>query len=285
MSHERTGLRLVTTLVGVALMAASSVACRDPNRAAARQDFRTAIMEDQAAAVRQLLDSGLDPNEDPTGDCSTPLALAATRGNGEILRMLVERGASVNAPASLDGSTALHCVAGLADDAAGMVGVLVQSGADVDAASGDGTTALMLAAARGHAATVAALLKSGPDLEVRSAIGKTAAEMAFAANRRDIVELLRRAGARIPLPVAANEDEAMGQTGLVSIATDAGTILVGETWDEAQSKIETGTRIDMKQESQTRILEIRRFNNQTYRLTFERDGKTGPFRLIRIEIQ
>jgi hypothetical protein len=37
--------------------------------------------------------------------------------------------------------------------------------------------------------------------------------------------------------------------------------------------------------SPVRNVEIRRFVSQTYRLTYEREGKTGPYRLVRIEIQ
>jgi len=69
-----------------------TAACRDPNSAAARQDFRTAILEDQTETVRRWLDQGLDPNEQASQACSTPLTLAVMRGNSEIIGLILEHG-------------------------------------------------------------------------------------------------------------------------------------------------------------------------------------------------
>ena len=260
-------------------------ACRDPNSAAARQDFRTAVLEDQVATVKRWLDQGLDPNEQPAEECSTPLAIAVLRGNYQVISLIIEHGGNINAPASPNGQTVLHCLAALDQDAPEMAGFLIQSGADVNAAGEDRVTPLMLAAARGHAETVKVLLAASPDLEARSAAGKTAIELAAAANRADVVSLLRLAGARLALPPPGREEEPTGQTGLISIDTEIGMIMLGETFEAAQSKLETGVRIDFTQVSPTRNTEVRRFNSQTYRLTYDRDGKTGPYRLTRIEVQ
>jgi len=264
---------------------ALTAACRDPNSPAARQDFREAIQQAQTTTVERWLDHGLDPNEEPTEACSTPLALAVIHGNSDIVRLLIEHGANVNAPASPNGSPVLHCAADLEQDAPELLDLLLQSGAEVNAVSEDRITPLMLAAQRGHAESVQVLLAAQPDLEIRSTGGKTAIEIAAAAKRTEVVSLLRRAGARLTLPPPSEQEDATGQTGLISIATENGMIMLGETFEDAKSKLETGTRIDLKQVSPTRSVEIRRFNNQTYRLTYERDGKTGPFRLVRIELQ
>jgi ankyrin repeat protein len=285
MPDWRHAARLVAVGVGVAVALVLSTACRNPNSTSARQEFRTAILEDQAATVRRWLEAGLDPNEQPTEACSTPLALAVMGGNPEVVRLLVDHGANVNAPASPNGQTVLHCAAALEEDAAEMVEMLLQGGADVNAADDERSTALMLAAVRGHVETVKALLAARPGLEARSSAGKTAVELALAANQTEVVDILRRAGALLALPAAPDEDAAAASSGLTSIMTSEGMIMLGETFEEAQPKLDTGTRLDMKQESPTRTVELRRINNQTYRLTFERDGKTGPYRLVRIGLE
>jgi hypothetical protein len=142
----------------------------------------------------------------------------------------------------------------------------------------------MLAASRGHAETVGVLLTAQPELEARSAAGKTAAEMALAAGKADVVRILCQAGAKLVLPQPTGEEEPTGPSGIISIATELGLITVGETFDEARQKLETGTRIDFKQVSPTRNIEIRTFSNQTYRLTYDREGKTGPYKLVRIDL-
>lgn len=271
--------------LGLALAAALPAGCQNPNSAQARQDFRTAILEEQVASVQRWLNQGLDPNEQPVEDCSTPLGLAVQRGNYEIIGLILDRGANVNAPASPNGQTVLHCVAAFDHDSPEMTGYLIQRGAEVDVTREDRMTPLMLASARGHLETVRALLTASPDLELRSAAGKTAIDLAAAARHPEVVSLLRAAGARPTLPPPGSEEETTGETGLTSIATENGLIMLGETFEEAQPKLDTGTRIDLKQVSPVRNVEIRQFNNQAYRLTYEREGKTGPFRLVRIEIQ
>jgi hypothetical protein len=267
------------------LAAFAAVGCRNANSAAAHQDFRTAVQDEQVATVARWLDQGLDPNEQPAEDCSTPLALAVLRGNTEIARLILEHGGNINAAASPNGQTVLHCVTARDQEAPDMVGLLIENGADVNAVGGDRVTPLMQAAARGHAETVKLLLDAHPDLEAQSAAGKTAIELAAASNRAEVVSLLRLAGARMALPPPGPQEDLAGQTGLVSIATENGMIMLGETFDEAREKLESGTRLDFTQLSPVRNIEIRRFNNQTYRLTYEREGKTGPYRLIRIELQ
>jgi hypothetical protein len=276
-----------TSRIGLALFLAVALmsACRDPNSAASREDFRTAIQEDQVASVKRWLDQGHDPSEQPTETCSTPLAIAVLRGNYEIIGLLIDHGANVNAAASPNGQTVLHCVAALDQDAPEMVTYLLQRGAEVNVAGEDRVTPLMLASAGGHAETVKVLLTARPDLELRSAAGKTAIDLAAAADHADVVSLLRLAGARVTLPPPGLEQEVAGPNGLNSIATENGLIVLGETFEDAKAKLDTGTQIDLKQVSPTRNVEIRRFNSQTYRLTYDRDGKTGPFKLVRIELQ
>lgn len=285
MPDWRRTLRSTAAWIGMGAALVQSAACRNPNSASARQEFRTAILEDQVETVRRWLDAGLDPDEQPAEACSTPLALAVIGGNPEVVRLLVDHGANINGPASPDGQTVLHCAAALEEDAGDMVGMLLQGGADVNATDNGHTTALMLAAVGGRVETVKALLAARPGLEARSSTGQTAAELALAANQAEVVDLLRRAGARLALPATPDEDAAAGSSGLTSIMTNEGLIMLGETFEEAQPKLETGTRLDMKQESPTRTVELRRLNNQTYRLTFDRDGKTGPYRLVRIDLQ
>ena len=271
--------------VGFLLAAALAAACRDTNSPQARQDFRTAILEEQVAAVQRYLEQGLDPNEQPVEDCSTPLGLAAVRGNYEIIGLILDHGANINAAASPNGQTVLHCIAALDQDSPEMIDYLLQRGAEVDVTREDRMTPLMLASARGHVETVRVLLSASPDLELRSAAGKTAIDLAAAANHPEVVSLLRTAGARPTLPPPGSGEEMTGETGLTSIATENGLIMLGETFEEAQAKLDTGTRLDLKQVSPVRNVEIRRFVSQTYRLTYEREGKTGPYRLVRIELQ
>lgn len=102
---------------------------------------------------------------DDLGLCS-PLWLAAHRGHGDILKLLLEAKAD---PAweDDDGTTALHECArwwGHEDIAQ----LLINGGAPIDAIDKQGETALMCAAAAGYTATVSALLRAGADIAPRT---------------------------------------------------------------------------------------------------------------------
>ena len=83
---------------------------------------------------------------------------------------------------------------------------LINCGADVNATSASGRTALHTACSRGNIAAVVALLAEGADLETRSLAGKTALQAAAAKGHWEAARLLLDAGAigdQLPPPAAA----------------------------------------------------------------------------------
>jgi hypothetical protein len=123
---------------------------------------------------------------------TTPLMHAALLGDVARIRKLLSEGADVNA-ASPDGATALLYVAG--GNRPDAVQILLAAGADVSKATNHGTTALMNASAGGDLRSVDLLLKAGPDPNSRDADGHTALWIATQRNQWEIVKLLKLAGA------------------------------------------------------------------------------------------
>ena len=67
-----------------------------------------------------------------------------------------------------------------------------------------------------------------------------------------------------------------------SVSTSAGTIFVGDSWDEALPKLNTGERLSFGFTGTDSTEEVRRINGRTYHFHFERhDG--GPLRITRID--
>ena len=102
----------------------------------------------------------------------TALQAAVEGGHTDIVGMLLQKGAHVNAkPAEDDGRTALQAAAegGHMD----IVGMLLQKGADVNAkpAENDGRTALQAAVEGGHTDIVGMLLQKGTDVNAEPAKG------------------------------------------------------------------------------------------------------------------
>jgi len=166
----------------------------------------------------------------------SPVADAAMRGDVEAVEALLERGADVNA-ARGDGMTALHWAAEHGD--AGLAGMLLQAGANLDATTRIGAyTPLHVAARAGSAPVVELLVEAGADVALRAAnSGATALHLASAAGDTGSIRALLEHGADID----AREHQ-WGQTPLVFAAgwnrADAIRVLL-----EAGADPEAATRV------------------------------------------
>ena len=126
---------------------------------------------------------------------STPVADAAMQGNREAVRLLLKQAADVNA-AQGDGMTALHWAA-MKDDA-DLAQTLLYAGANVKATTRIGSyTPLILAAKNGSAAVMAPLVKSGADVNAQTSNGTTPLMFAAASGSAAAVNLLIASGANV----------------------------------------------------------------------------------------
>ena len=147
-----------------------------------------------------------------SGGGSSPVADAAQRGDIEAVRRLLRDGADVNA-AQGDGMTALHWAAQRGDGEMGEV--LIYAGARVDAGTRIGHyTPLHLAARAAHAAMVELLLRAGSDPDARTTnSGSSPLHLAARSGNAQVIGLLIDAGADID-----GRESAWGQTPLVFAA-------------------------------------------------------------------
>jgi ankyrin repeat protein len=157
--------------------------------------------------IRLFVDAGI-PIDDADFTGSTPLISAAFSGNLAAARLLLAKGANVNA-VSGDGSfqkvkagtialgnwTPLLGAATFGSPE--MIKVLLDAGANVNAKDVRGMTALMLAVAtdRQNPDVIRALIDRKADVNVRSLAGETALDWARKIGNPSIVRALERAGA------------------------------------------------------------------------------------------
>jgi uncharacterized protein len=142
----------------------------------------------------------------------SPVADAAQRGDAEAVRALLRQGADVNA-AQGDGMTALHWAAATGDTS--IAALVIQAGANLEAVTRLGDyTPLHLASRGGHAPVVRTLLGAGADVRAATSTGAaTALHFAAAAGNADAVSALLDAGAAVDVREAAR-----GQTPLMFAA-------------------------------------------------------------------
>ena len=140
-----------------------------------------------ALALARLPSTRVDLRN-PAGE--TALMLAALKGEMDVLRVLLARGAAVNP----SGWTPLHYAA--SGDSLPAVQELLAHGAEVDArAPNHLRTPLMMAALHAGEDVIQALLKAGADPAARDRSGQTAADLAALGGRDWLAERLARRAA------------------------------------------------------------------------------------------
>jgi ankyrin repeat protein len=153
--------------------------------------------------------ASISPGDIPSS--KTPVADAAMAGDAETVRALLKQGEDVNA-AQGDGMTALHWAASAGDlDTARM---LLVAGANLRASTRlGGFTPLLLASKNGHGELVGALLDAGAGPEESTVNGTTALMLASASGSVEAASALLDRGAAVNAA-----ESAMGQTALMFAA-------------------------------------------------------------------
>ena len=188
-----------------------------PAFAGSYEDFFRAVKQDDAGTIRSLLTKGFDPNvRDPNGQNGlflairepsphvantlidwpktevesrtradeSPLMLAALKGQTDIVKKLIARGADVNKP----GWTPLHYAA--TNGHTEIMALLLDNHAYIDASSPNDSTPLMMAALYGSASAVKLLLEAGADPSIKNRLGLTAIDFAHRDKRTEAAEII-----------------------------------------------------------------------------------------------
>ncbi len=142
---------------------------------------------------------------------NSSVADAAKAGDVAAVKTMLKTGADVNA-AHGDGMTALHWAAVRGD--AALAQMLLSAGANIRATTRlGGITALHMASQAGHAQVVAALMAAGADANTTTTTGATAVMLAARAGSADTVTRLVETGADVNA-----REKAFGQTALMIAA-------------------------------------------------------------------
>ncbi len=192
-------------------------------------EFATAIDSGNILAVRRLVEDGADPDTpiEYGPNKVSPLIKAAGRGQRDIARYLLSKGAKVNAP-STGGDTALmEAVKGGYDD---VVTLLLAAGADITVRDKQGNSAFSLAAFGAHLEIADALIAKGAKPDEVGSYGITPLLGAASMGNEDVIRYLVGKGAKVntirqleyggttPLTSAAR----VGQVGVVRTLLELG---------------------------------------------------------------
>ena len=149
-----------------------------------------ALREDSASVFKMLVEQPHVDFELAAPNGNTALMMAAFKGNRPAVLALLERGAKVNRA----GWSPLHYAA--AGGSADIARILIDRGAVLNARAPGGLTPLMMAAREGQESAVGALLEAGADPSLKSAEGLTAAQLAERMDKPRIVKAIKAHRAR-----------------------------------------------------------------------------------------
>lgn len=158
----------------------------------------TALREPSAKVAQLLIDWPKTDLNAQSAQGESPLMLASLKGELELARKMISQGADVNKT----GWTPLHYAASMGQ--VDLIRLLLENHAYIDAESPNGTTPLMMAGMYGTAETVKLLLQEGADPLLRNQQGLSALQFAESASRPDAAEMLANAarGTRAQRPPA-----------------------------------------------------------------------------------
>ena len=174
-------------VVGALIVAGCDVNKAKPNGVNA---LAVASWNGHTSVVSKLLLAGADVNAE--SENGTALHVAALRGHGAVIALLVSHGARKNG-VNLQGWTPLWCAA--REGHAASCALLLAAAVDTESRCENGTTALFQAASNNHCAVLKRLIAAGAGIDAMSADGVTPLIMAVSREYGTVVQLLLSAGA------------------------------------------------------------------------------------------
>jgi ankyrin repeat protein len=176
----------------VGAMLGTTVNANQPNPIGGEPGLVLALREDALKVFQVFLDHPGTDLEARAANGNTALMMAAYKRNRPAVEALLAKGAAVNQP----GWTALHYAAAAGDDE--IVRLLLARGAQVDALSpkaSGAVTPMMMAAREGHDGTALLLIAHGADRNRTNTEGLNAVQLAERAGKTRVAAALQR-GAR-----------------------------------------------------------------------------------------
>jgi len=179
-----------------------------------------AATKGDVAAITAALDAGASADE--SGGPATPLYLAVIGGHLAAAKLLIERGANVNAAPTPLGPAIMPAVAQRRID---LIKLLLAAGANPNSQR-SGETVLHIAARSGCLDCVKVLVEAGADVNAKTKQGQTPIHLAKRGGKHEVADYLMSHGVVVPTPAPismklASADVEKGRTYFTHVCSRA----------------------------------------------------------------
>ena len=161
-----------------------------------KRNLFNAVLDNDIPKLKSLTDAKVELNVRSVDDI-TPLMAATIMNQPEVVRILLDAGADVNAKDRMGWTALIHSAS--ANNNIEIAETLINARSDINARGTHGNTALIMATLKGNMAFVKALVEAGADLNVSADTegkGSTALSIAEKKAYMDIAEFLKESGAK-----------------------------------------------------------------------------------------
>ncbi len=200
---------------------------------------------------------------------------ATNEGNADEIRLLIKKGVRVNTKSFLDGVTPLHIAA--RRGGIEVAELLMQSGADVNAAEKSSESPLHWGAERGHAGVVKTLLDNGADPDARAgAYGESPLHRAAWAGHSETARVLLDSGAGVNMKNWNGETPlhwacmGKGHARTVKLLIEKGAGISARTAELAETPLHLASRFDRFHAAEVLVKKGADITAE------DKDGKTPP---------
>ena len=151
--------------------------------------------------IELLINAGADVNAQNEESATALIEASYIHNNLEVIRLLINAGANVNAQ-DYDGNTPVIIASKRGN--LGLLGLLINADANVNAQDYDGNTPVIIASKMGNIELLDLLINAGADPNIQNNYSDTALTNAIIINNTEMVKLLLKSGAD---PNIKNEDK------------------------------------------------------------------------------